>query len=115
MVSNIIFRVNMGVFFLIGPLYVTKFDFLLFSGILSHFSLVFSLAATHPKCTPGSPPIFARTQRDGIKKNTYRSDRVEHRRVIALGFERAARDKHMLIGATLIRIRTDDLWLAMSR
>ena len=47
-----------------GPLLPTKFDFLLFSDIFSHFSLVFSLAATHPKYTPGSLPILAHTQRD---------------------------------------------------
>ena len=54
----------MRVFILSGPLLPTKFDFLLFSGIFSHFSLVFSLAATHPKYTPGSLPILAHTQRD---------------------------------------------------
>ena len=55
---------NRSHFFLIGSLLVTKFDFLLFSGIFSSFSLVFSLAATHPKYTPGSLPILAHTQRD---------------------------------------------------
>ena len=33
-------------------------------GYFLSFSLVFSLASTHSKCTPGSPPILARTQRD---------------------------------------------------
>ena len=46
------------------PLKVTKFDFLLFSGIFAHFSLIFSLAATHPKYTSGPLPILAHTQRD---------------------------------------------------
>ena len=51
-------------FFLKGSLLVIKFNFLLFSGVLSHFSLVFSFAATHPKYTLGSLPILAHTQRD---------------------------------------------------
>ena len=51
-------------FFLTGALLVTKFDFVLFSGVFSYFSLVSSLVATHPKYTPGSLLILARTQRD---------------------------------------------------
>ena len=51
-------------FFLIGSLLPTKFDFLLFSDVFSSCSVLFSLAATHPKYTPGSHPILAHTQRD---------------------------------------------------
>ena len=51
-------------FFLTRALLVAKFHFVLFSGVFSHFSLVFSLVATHPKYTPGSLLILAHTQRD---------------------------------------------------
>ena len=49
------------------------------------------------------------------KKDTHGSDRIEYRRVIVPGVERAARIERTLKTATLTRIRTDDLLLAMSR
>ena len=59
------------------------------------------------------PPNFG--TRAKAKRDARGSDRVENRCVIVLGIEHAARDKRTLKRATLTRIRTDDLSLAMSR
>ena len=56
------------------------------------------------------PPL-----KNGQKEDTHGSDRVENCRVIVLGIEHATRNKDTLMRATLTRIRTDNLALAMSR
>ena len=89
---------NWSQFFLKGPLLPTKFDFLLFWGILSHFSLVFSLVATHPKYTPGSLPILAHTQTE--TKRSTKAPEIKKDRYPTLGIKPAASTHRALQGDT---------------
>ena len=83
------------------PVTPTKRDqirFLLFLGIFSHFSLVFSLAATHSKYTPGSPQILAHTQRE--TKRSTKAPEIKKDRYPTLGIEPAASTHRALQGDT---------------